>query len=75
MAVRAQYIYATNGDLIKQYNGLNAGGEFGYSVAAIGDQDGDLKEDVLIGERVGRVRSRMCRESNGCKVKYPALKM
>ena len=53
MAVRAQYIYATNGDLIKQYNGLNAGGEFGYSVAAIGDQDGDLKEDVLIGERVG----------------------
>ncbi|MCX6807096.1 MAG: hypothetical protein NT135_03195, partial [Candidatus Berkelbacteria bacterium] len=35
--------------LNKQFNGSVAGDYFGYSVSSIGDQDGDTREDVLIG--------------------------
>jgi hypothetical protein len=46
------YLYSSGtGNLIKQYNGLAAGDNFGISVASISDIDGDGKDDVLVGAK------------------------
>ena len=45
----AAYIYSSNGDLIKKIDGEAEGSFLGNSISSIGDQDGDGKEDVLVG--------------------------
>jgi len=48
--VGSAFIYSsTTGSVLKQFDSATAGDNFGWSIASIGDQDGDDGEDVLVG--------------------------
>jgi len=52
LSAGSAYIYSSTGSTtvpLKQYDGVVAGGYFGYSVSSISDIDGDGKEDILVG--------------------------